>query len=225
MYHSSVYNVMIGAPSDIQEEVATAISVINRWNYINSKSTNIVLIPLHWSLNSYLSSGAPPQKSINKQLVSTSDLMIAIFGAKIGTPTDTEISGTVEEIEEHLIAEKNVMIFFKQSTNNLSSIDPQQLQKVNDFKKSVVNRTLWCDFTKNSDFERLLYDKLQLFINDNWKVNQISKSFLPNSSYTLQLTDEEEQRLIDWVKSEKAESTSYSVGNEFIFMLDLKTIK
>ena len=222
MYHSSVYNVMIGAPSDVQEEVAAAINVINRWNYINSKSNNIVLIPLHWSLSSYPSSGVPPQKSINMQLVCKSDMMVAIFGTKIGTPTDTETSGTVEEIKEHLSAGKNVMIFFKQSTNSISSIDPQQLQKINDFKKNIGDRALWCVFLESSDFEILLYDKLQLFINDNWKDNQIPELFSPNSPRNLQLTNEERQRLIDWVKSEKAESTSFSVGNEFLYRVGLK---
>lgn len=222
MYHSEVYNIMIGAPSDIREEVNIAITVLNHWNYFNSESSNIVLMPLHWSISSYPACGVHPQKSINKQMVSKSDLMIAIFGTKIGTPTDTEISGTVEEIQEHIHAGRDVMVFFKSSSDDIFSIEPQQLQKIKDFKEYNRNRILWCDFTDKDDFKHKLSDKLQLYINNHWKDAQVSNTFLPNPQRGLQLTEEEQQRLIDWVKSEKAESTSFSVGNEFLYHVGFK---
>lgn len=222
MYHSKVYNIMIGAPSDIREEVNIAITVLNHWNYFNSESSNIVLMPLHWSISSYPACGVHPQKSINKQMVSKSDLMIAIFGTKIGTPTDTEISGTVEEIQEHIHAGRDVMVFFKSSSDDIFSIEPQQLQKIKDFKEYNRNRILWCDFTDKDDFKHKLSDKLQLYINNHWKDAQVSNTFLPNPQRGLQLTEEEQQRLIDWVKSEKAESTSFSVGNEFLYHVGFK---
>lgn len=222
MYPFEVYNIMIGAPSDIREEVNIAISVINHWNYFNSESSNIVLMPLHWSISSYPACGVHPQKSINKQMVSKSDLMIAIFGTKIGTPTDTEISGTVEEIQEHIHAGRDVMVFFKSSSDDIFSIEPQQLQKVKDFKENNRNRILWCEFIDKDDFKHKLSDKLQLYINNHWKDAQASTPTHPNPLRGLQLTGEEQQRLVDWVKSEKEESTSFSNGNEFLYCVGLK---
>jgi hypothetical protein len=210
MYHSDVYNIMIGAPSDIIEEVSTAISVINQWSYINSEATNIVLMPLHWSINSYPTYGAHPQKTINKQLVGKSDLMISIFGAKLGTPTDTEASGTVEEINEHINAGKDVMVFFKLSIDDISSVDPQQLQKIQEFKDSIKSKALWCEFSDNDDFQKKLSDKIQLFVNDHWKNAQ--QVFIPDiiaERRQPSLSEEEKQRLIDWTKSQRTESYSY----------------
>ena len=206
---------MIGSPSDIQEEVDTAIKVINRWNYLNSESTNIVLMPLHWSINTYPTSGTHPQKSINKQLVSKSDLMISIFGTKVGTPTDTEISGTVEEINEHLDAGKDVMVFFKLSIDDISSIDAQQLQEIKDFKERIKDRVLWCEFTNNEDFEKKINEKIQLFVNDHWKDSQTVSRVIYAPSDHLQLSDEEKQRLIDWTNSSRSISFSlpYVKGN------------
>lgn len=209
MYHSDVYNIMIGAPSDIIEEVSTAISVINQWNYINSEATNIVLMPLHWSINSYPTCGAHPQKSINKQLVSKSDLMISIFGAKLGTPTDTEASGTVEEINEHINAGKDVMVFFKLSIDDISSVDPQQLQKIQEFKDSIKSKALWCEFSDNDDFQKKLSDKIQLFVNDHWKNAQV---FIPDiiaERRQPKLSEDEKQRLINWTNSKRTEAYSY----------------
>lgn len=209
MYHSDVYNIMIGAPSDIIEEVNTAISVINQWSYINSEATNIVLMPLHWSINSYPTCGAHPQKSINKQLVSKSDLMVSIFGAKLGTPTDTEASGTVEEINEHINAGKDVMVFFKLSIDDISSVDPQQLQKIQEFKDGIKDKALWCDFYDNDDFQKKLSEKIQLFVNEHWKNAQV---FIPDiiaERRQPKLSEEEKQRLINWTNSERTEAYSY----------------
>ncbi len=222
MYHSDVYNIMIGSPSDIQEEVDTAIKVINRWNYLNSESTNIILMPLHWSINTYPTSGTHPQKSINKQLVSKSDLMISIFGTKVGTPTDTEISGTVEEINEHLNADKDVMVFFKLSIEDISSIDVQQLQKIKEFKDSIKDRVLWCDFTSNEVFEKILYEKIQLFVNDHWKNAQVFTPILPSRSGQLQLSDDEKQRLVEWTNEQNAESASFSFNRGYLYRLGYK---
>ena len=222
MYHSDVYNIMIGAPSDIIEEVSTAISVINQWSYINSEATNIVLMPLHWSINSYPTWGAHPRKSINKQLVSKSDLMVSIFGAKLGTPTDTEASGTVEEINEHINAGKDVMVFFKLSIDDISSVDPQQLQKIQEFKDGIKDKALWCDFYDNDDFQKKLSDKIQLFVNDHWKNTQVLNSILPSQSSRLQLSDEEKRRLIVWTNEPNAESASFAFNRGYLYRLGYK---
>ena len=98
MFQANVYKIMVGAPSDVEAEVKAAFEIIHNWNYINAYSHKLVLLPSHWSLDSYPTLSHKPQKTINKQLVEKSDLLISIFGSKIVTPTDDYISGTVEEI-------------------------------------------------------------------------------------------------------------------------------
>lgn len=220
MFHSDVYNIMIGAPSDIIEEVNTAISVINQWNYINSEATNIVLMPLHWSINSYPTYGAHPQKTINKQLVSKSDLMISIFGAKLGTPTDTEASGTVEEIDEHINAGKDVMVFFKLSIDDISSVDPQQLQKIQEFKDGIKSKALWCEFSDNDDFEKKFSDKIQLFVNDHWKnAQQVFTPDIIAERRQQKLSEKEKQRLIDWTSSKSEVTCSFSSMGGYLYVI------
>ena len=55
---------MIGAPSDIKEEVQIAKDVINEWNYVHTELHHKVLLPLHWSISAYPNSGKHPQKVI-----------------------------------------------------------------------------------------------------------------------------------------------------------------
>ena len=167
MYIAKVYEIMIGAPSDIQEEIQMAENTIYRWNNINSETHRLVLLPLHWSKNAYPEVGVHPQKAINKQVVNKSDLLICIFGTRLGTPTDTEESGIIEEINEHIKEGKQVLIFFR-NINDTKSIDINQYQKVINYKRSIQDKSLYAEYNDESDFEQVLSDKLQLFINNEW---------------------------------------------------------
>lgn len=158
---------MIGAPSDIKEEVQIAKDVINEWNYVHTELHHKVLLPLHWSISAYPNSGKHPQKIINEQVVDKSDLLICIFGSKLGTPTDTDISGSVEEINEHLKAGKDVMIFFRKNLEIESLDDMQQVEKLLKFKESIKGNALFEEYEKNS-FKSILSQKLQLFLKNTW---------------------------------------------------------
>lgn len=197
MYNANVYQIMIGAPSDIIEEIQMACETINRWNALNSEQYKIVLLPLHWSINSYPSAGNRPQHFLNQQLVEKSDLLICIFGTRIGTPTGKDISGTVEEFKEHVKVGKNVMMFFKNTAENVSSLDPQQLQQLNEFKQNIKESVLWWDYQKAENFKDLLFSKLQLYINDNWLSE---KQLRDNGSKTIidSLTNFDKERLAKW---------------------------
>lgn len=162
-----VYRIMIGAPSDIKEEVQIAKDVINEWNYVHTELHHKVLLPLHWSISAYPNSGKHPQKIINEQVVDKSDLLICIFGSKLGTPTDIDISGSVEEINEHLKAGKDVMIFFRKNLEIESLDDMQQVEKLLKFKESIKGNALFEEYEKNS-FKSILSQKLQLFLNNTW---------------------------------------------------------
>ena len=204
MYQANVYKIMIGCPSDITEEIQIAKEVLYHWNSLHSERDKIVLLPSHWSKSSYPTMGKQPQKSINEQVVKKSDLLICIFGSKLGTPTDTEISGTVEEVKEHMKAGKDVMIFFKKSVNDITAVEPQQLQKINEFKNSIKNEALWCEFSNADDFRNELSDKLQLYINRNW-IKDIIQVTENQSHEKLNFSNEEFEILKKWVNSKNGD--------------------
>ena len=215
MYQANVYRIMIGSPSDIKEEISIAREVLNNWNNLNSEKNRMVLLPIHWSISSYPAIGKHPQKLLNEQLVEKSDLMICIFGTRLGSPTDTEISGTVEEIKEHRKAGKDVMVFFKMSVDDISSVDLQQLQKIRDFKESIKNDVLWCEFSDKEDFERKMSEKLQLYINDNWKGSATDDTML-SLTQTIEFSDDEKEIIIKWTKSKNANCyTSGVIGGVY----------
>lgn len=199
MFQANVYKIMIGAPSDIKEEVDIAINVINHWNYLNSEIQKVVCLPLHWSISSYPEAGKHPQKVINNQVVSKSDLLICVFGSKLGTPTDDYASGSVEEIEEHLQAGKPVMIFFKRVVD-INNCDIEQITRLKKFKESIGNNALYADYDDATDFGNILTDKLTLCINANFVKDKIIINGLEWEEIgdNCKLSEFEKERLKAW---------------------------
>lgn len=188
---------MIGCPSDIKDEINVVYDVLNEWNDCNSETNNIVLLPIHWSKSSFPEVGAHPQKILDKQLVDKSDLMVCIFWTKLGTPTDTDESGTIEEIKEHIKAGKNVMVFFKNSAN-LSSLDTEQFKQVQNFKKRFPG--LYADFNDEKDFKDIFLKALQKYINQKW-LNNKAQSQQEGKPTAKKFNAEEFEILREWVNS------------------------
>lgn len=214
MFKSNVYRVMIGCPGDIQEEVQIAKEVISRWTNLHAEQNNTVLLPVNWVTNSYPEHGAHPQKILNKQITKKSDLFVGIFGARIGSPTDTSISGTVEEIEEHIANGKPVMLFFRKF-NDTTSVSSEELAQLDAFKKSIKNRCLYREYNQIQDFEQCFTNALELFLADNWlkqTAEQATSAESTTQQKTIQFSEEEIDRVRKWVES----------GNNTAFVVSVK---
>jgi hypothetical protein len=98
------------------------------------------------------------QGIINKKLVSTSHLLIAVFRSRIGSPTGKEISGTVEEIKEFKKAGKPILLYFYQGDVSLRNLDAKQLSLLGQFKQEVSRAGLVGDYGNISQLrEHLAY--------------------------------------------------------------------
>jgi hypothetical protein len=76
-------------------------------------------------------------------MVDRTDLVIAVFWTRLGTPTDTEPSGSVEEIRRKRTQGAHVFLYFaEQPIANPMSVDPQQLQAVQDFRTEMEQQAL-----------------------------------------------------------------------------------
>lgn len=215
---------MIGGPSDVQDEVSIAFEVIHNWNYINSFLHSLVLLPSHWSINAYPTLRKKPQKALDEQLVEKSDMLISVFGSRIGTPTDDYISGTVEEIEEHLKEDKPVMVFFSKNIDK-SKTNAEQISKLLSFQEDMYSRGLCDEYADLAEFKNKLTDKLALYVNDNFfglraldenPFNQMPKV----TGKTSILKESDIENLKKWIESGSAESHSIDfIGDQSIIKL------
>ena len=159
-YKANVYNVMIASPSDVAKERTKVVEALAEWNRHNTAERKCVFLPLRWEEDSAARMGCPPQETLNRQLCERSDMLIAIFWTRLGTPTEGFASGTVEEIEYHLKANKPVMLYFCDRDIPMDT-DRTQLEKLKEYRKSVEDKALYHTFKRAADLKNFLLNQLR----------------------------------------------------------------
>ncbi len=154
-----VLSVLISSPSDVAPECATILTAIRDWNSSHSSDTGIVLEPVQWQTHAYPESGDRPQALINKQIVDESDMVIAVFGHRIGTTTGAAQSGTIEEIERLRAKGKHVAVYFSDAPVPRDH-DPDQLRLLNEYRQSLKSNTLYWIFENSEALYRLISQHL-----------------------------------------------------------------
>jgi hypothetical protein len=158
---------MIASPGDVQTERNIVREVVHEWNATNSASRKAVLLPIGWETHSSPLMGAQLQAIINWQVLEQSDLLIAVFWTRLGTPTIEAISGTVEEIEKHIAAGKPAMIYFSSAPVALDSVDRDQYDALTAFKKSCQSNGLYEMYESPSQFQDKVRRQLSQTLNSN----------------------------------------------------------
>lgn len=133
--------VMIASPSDVTEDRDAVERSIHDWNISHSDRRGFVLVPWRWETSAVPKLGATAQEVINSQGVDQADIIIAIFGSRLGTETASFDSGTVEEIERALLQDKPVHLYFS-SAPLPRNVDTRQLDALRQFKESMLSRGL-----------------------------------------------------------------------------------
>jgi hypothetical protein len=151
-YTAEVKKVMIASPGDVSQERRIIRDVIEEWNTIHAEDRRIILMPIGWETHSSPLMGDRPQAIINKQLLVQTDLLVAVFWTRLGSPTGTTSSGTVEEIEEHLAANKPAMLYFSSTPVRPDSVDGDQYSALKAFKTSCKAKGLIEEYEDFAEF-------------------------------------------------------------------------
>jgi hypothetical protein len=180
MFQANVLRVMIASPGDVREEREIVTQEIHRWNDANAVVRKLMLSPVRWESHSTPQHGDHPQTIINRQLLDDADLLIGIFGNRIGTPTEEFVSGTVEEIKKHVLNGKTAKLYFSNIPVPPSSINPQQYASLQQFKQDCQKTGLYGT-----------YDSLEQFRTDfghhlDIELNQPRYLWLPRPEVHLQ---------------------------------------
>jgi hypothetical protein len=166
-YVAKVYRVFIASPGDVPEERQMIREIILEWNSIHAATRRLILEPVGWETHSVPEVGDRPQAILNKQILKEADLLIAVFWTRLGTATGSHASGTVEEIEEHLAADKPVMIYFSDSRASLSHVDVQQYKALTDFRGQLQKRSLVEQYCDLRDFSQKFKRHLHTILNNS----------------------------------------------------------
>lgn len=147
-----VCRLMISCPSDVKTEIEIINRVVDNINDSIGFSMNIFVKTLYWSKNVMPEAGEYPQSIINKQILDKSDAIIAIFGNRIGSPTQHYESGTIEEIELMIQKGKQVFVYFSDKPVRKSEIDMEAETKIQAFKEKYKDRGIYVVYASDEEF-------------------------------------------------------------------------
>ena len=151
-YSATVYRLLISSPGDVTEgDVASVMRAVARWNVVYGRAFGSVVVPLHWDLHAAAEHGVRPQASINAQLVEDADMVLAIFGTRLGSPTGEAESGTVEEINKAREDGAYVAILRCQRAVDPRNVVPEQLQRLDDFLDRVRSESLILSYESDAE--------------------------------------------------------------------------
>ncbi|WP_215148860.1 DUF4062 domain-containing protein [Exiguobacterium sp. s91] len=173
--------IFIASPGDVSIQRDKIEKLIWGWNNEHADTKNVILMPIRWENNSSASyeTNKDGQAVINEQIVKDSDILIALFGNRIGTRTKNGKSGTIEEIDVFYNHHKrNVGIFFLEIDTPESLIEERKM--VMKYKEYLINNNRGL-FEKYSD-QKILYfitkqvdaliKSLVTIENENFKKNE-----------------------------------------------------
>ena len=166
-YDARVFNVMIASPSDVASERSIVREAIYEWNAIHSEEKSMVLLPVGWESHTSPEMGARPQEIINRQTLDKCDLLVAIFGTRIGTDTGEYPSGTIEEIENHIKAGKPSMVYFSNQLGDSDNFETEQYTELMKWKEHYRSRGLCENYDSDSDFKEKFSRQLQIKVNQH----------------------------------------------------------
>lgn len=148
-----IMRVMIASPGDIPSHREAVEEAIHEWNNVNAIRQQVILLPWRWETSAVPQLGDHPQALLNKQGVDESDIVIALFGSRLGSPTPNAVSGTAEEIERATKAGTPVHLFFSGQPHP-SDVDVDQLVALRQFKKEIQSRGLYLEYIQLGELKQ-----------------------------------------------------------------------
>jgi len=165
-YSAELLTVLVASPVDVPAARAVVRGEIEGWNHsASARALDVELRAKLWELDSVPELGAgDAQQVLNRQLLDSADILIAVFHARLGTATARAVSGTAEEIEEAIARKLQVHVFV-----DLGDIprdhDPQQLAELKDFVASLRERGLIGDFRSHDELAHKVRQALDADVN------------------------------------------------------------
>lgn len=159
---ATVIEIFLSSPGDVSAERSQILALSSEWNRLRSRETGCFISILTWEGMVAPELSDRPQGAVNRQIGNTYDVYLSVMWARIGTPTGVTSSGTVEEFDLALERAKRgenlrLAALFKKAPVDPTSIDPIQLQGINNFKKRISDEGLFYrDFSDESSLRSII---------------------------------------------------------------------
>jgi hypothetical protein len=159
----------VSSPADVQAEREALAKVVDQLNQDVARKAGFSLELVRWEDSAAPAMGGP-QDVINRQIPAT-DVFVGILWSRFGTPVLETSSGTEHELQLaldswQLLGRPRVLMYFCERPISLSQVDPQQIAKVQEFRKSIAEHQLIATYTDVAEFEHRVRRDLAAVLQD-----------------------------------------------------------
>jgi predicted RNA-binding Zn-ribbon protein involved in translation (DUF1610 family) len=204
---------MMASPSDVEHEREIIGSVLEDWNIVHSERERLVLLPVSSHTHAVPAVGDRPQAFINTDVLSTCDLLVAVFWTRVGTPTGAAISGTVEEIETHVQAGRPAMVYFSKRPVSLDRVDTKQYEKLKTFLKRFQKNALVDTFEDEHKFRERFGRALPQVINRHFTGAPAALPADPEREKYRQVTTRGGAEVWQYIPDDASQAARYACPN------------
>lgn len=171
-------------PGDVKKEIQIAQEVVTEWNLQHGEARGFWIKHAHWSTDSHPDLSNNAQAVINKQIIDDSDLIVAIFWSRFGTPTGQAASGTEEEIRRGIRLRKKVMVYFSDLEPVPSTADKHQLELLWNFRQELRGTGLCGKFLSRDQFRSDFARHMTFMLNEFISMHPPKVGIAPSQSIT-----------------------------------------
>jgi hypothetical protein len=140
------YRCLLISPSDVERERDALLDVVAMWNAHVGKALDARVELVRWETHAVPDSGQAAQASLNRRIVDQCDFGIAIFWARLGTPTGSEQSGSIEEINRLKARGANVLVYFNAAPVPQEALQDDQFDRLQAFKQELDQSALFSSY-------------------------------------------------------------------------------
>jgi hypothetical protein len=148
-----ILTVCLCGPGDVSKEIAIAKEIVTNWNLNHADAFGWHIKHKHWMTDATPDMSLRGQEVINKQLIDTADIIVAIFWSRMGTSTGIATSGTEEEIRRGIALGKRVMVYFSDLAPLPQPADPTQISRLSNFRTLLLSQGLCWSFSSRQQFK------------------------------------------------------------------------
>ena len=205
---TKTYDIVLSCPTDVEIEKAVIESVINDFNRTIGTNLDINLNLKHWSTDSYAQSGGAAQELLNKQFIYESDMIICIFWGRMGTPTEKYESGTAEELQEAIIAGKQVFLYFSNAPIPPKELDSEKYARVQEFEKKIreMKTVYYKQYDNLEDFKSVITTDLNLYFIQSQKSGKDSLALTTKHNSNVVVSGIQNKKIVNYLVSERVTS-------------------
>lgn len=131
------FSCLLISPGDVNEARDAVVDAIERWNAMIGAALNARVRVVRWETDGVPDASAPPQEVLNRQFVDECDFGIAVFWTRLGTPTGSYPSGSVEEIQRLRERGAQVLVYTCSAPIPQAAANDEQFKRLSDFKESL----------------------------------------------------------------------------------------